>query len=333
MEILVKRPDDAATLTGEWRDYLRLARFDHVTKHVFILPGIVLAMLLRQTVPEGLVVTVLLGLMAAVAIASANYVINEWLDRTFDVHHPEKSQRAAVRKELDPRIVYGQYGVLVAAGLAIAAMVSTTFLVVAALFALAGVIYNVRPMRTKDLVYVDVLTESLNNSIRLTLGWVMVDPSTLPPASLLLGFWFGGAFLMNSKRLAEYRDIVASAGRDTLHLYRRSFRSYTEARLSVANLVYALACGFFAAVFLIKYRIEYIILFPFITALFAEYYALALQSNSVARKPEKLFQARRLMGITAALVLAFVLATFVDIAALEWLADQHFISITGRAVN
>ena len=35
----------------------------------------------------------------------------------------------------------------------------------------------------------------------------MIDPTTLPPASLLLAYWFGGAFLMAAKRLAEYKEI------------------------------------------------------------------------------------------------------------------------------
>ena len=141
-----------------------------------------------------------------------------------------------------------------------------------------------------------MLSESLNNPLRLLMGWAMVDGTSLPPVSLMLAFWFGGAFLMNSKRLAEYRDIVASDGREILGRYRRSFRSYTETRLSVANLVYALSCAFFMAIFLIKYRVEYVLLFPCIVLLFAVYYALALTPDSVARKPEKLYRAKPLIG-------------------------------------
>lgn len=314
---------------SEARDYLRMARFDHVTKQVFILPGILLAMLLRGSGSEPLLLNVLLGFPAAVAIASANYVINEWLDRHHDAFHPEKSQRVAVRKALNPTIVYSLYGVLVATGLGLAALVNPTFAWICVLFAVAGLAYNVPPIRTKDRVFVDVLSESLNNPIRLMLGWAMVDPGTMPPSSLLLAFWFGGAFLMNCKRLAEYRDIVGALGAERLGLYRRSFRFYTEARLSVANLVYALMCAFFGAVFLIKYRIEYILLFPFLTALFAEYYSLALQPDSVARKPEQLFRARPLMSIAAASALVFVLLTLVDVPALERLTDQQFIDLTG----
>lgn len=317
-------------LSVTFRDYLRIARLDHGTKQIFILPGIVLALLLRgahDAHEPALALTILVGLIAATAIASANYVINEWLDRGSDVFHPEKSQRAAVQLPLSSQIVYAEYAILLTLGLALAATVNTAFLVVASLFAISGLIYNVEPIRSKDRPYVDVLTESMNNPLRLTLGWTMVDPATIPPSSLLLAFWFGGAFLMNSKRLAEYRDIVHSDGAEILSRYRRSFAYYDEARLSVANLVYALLCAFSIAVFLIKYRIEYLLLFPPIVGLFAVYYAMSLQPNSIARKPEKLYLARPLIMLVGTTAIVFMATTLIDLPLLERLSEQHYIVI------
>lgn len=309
------------------KDYLRLARLDHATKHVFIIPGILLALLLRPDASTLSVAAIGLGFLSAVAIASANYVINEWLDRAFDAHHPDKSQRVAVQKALSPVWVFGLYGVCLAVGLGLAALVSGPFLAVCVIFALAGVVYNVEPMRTKDRAIVDVVSESFNNAIRLTLGWIMVDPTSIPPVSLLVAFWAGGAFLMNSKRLAEYRDIVAAVGVERLALYRRSFRYYTEPRLHIANLVYALITSFALAVFMVKYRIEYILAVPPLIALFAAYYALAFEPDSVARKPERLFRSRTIMrfaAITAGLLIAL---TYIDLPGLTDLTEVHFLDI------
>lgn len=322
----IKQADTRASLS----DYLRIARLDHVTKHVFIIPGIVLALLLRPAQAELAFVPLFLGFLSAVALASANYVINEWLDREFDKYHPEKSQRAAVQKTLSETIVYAEYAVLVALGLGLAWMVNSTFFAIAVLFLVSGITYNVKPLRSKDVVFGDVLTESINNPLRLMLGWVMVDPSSLPPVSVLLSYWFGGAFLMNAKRLAEFRDIVAEQGQELLGLYRRSFRHYTERRLLVASLLYALFSIFFLAVFLIKYKVEYVLVFPALSFLFAEYFILALKPNSVARKPEHLFKARRMMVMVGSVVALFVLASVVDIPILETLTSQHFIELPVR---
>ncbi len=311
------------------RDYLRLARFDHATKHVFILPGIALAYLLRGDQGEPLLMNIALGMLAAICAASANYVINEWLDRDFDRHHPEKSERAAVQVVLDARLVYCFYALLALAAMALGLMVNTGFAVVTLCFLIAGVVYNVAPLRSKDRPYLDVLSESFNNPLRLILGWAMVDPATLPPVSVMLSFWFGGAFLMNTKRLAEFRDIVAELGQARLALYRKSFAHYSEARLSVANLTYALLCVMFLAVFVAKYRIEYVLLFPLVVSLFGQYYALSLKAGSVARKPEKLFREKRLMAAAGAMGALFAVTTFVDVPVLDLLAEQHFIDLRG----
>src|SRR3546814_18776738 len=86
-------------LRGGWRDYLAIARFDHTTKHVFIIPGIILAYALRPSLQPA-ATSIIVGFGSAVAIASANYVINDWLDREFAAFHPQKSTRTAVNRSL-----------------------------------------------------------------------------------------------------------------------------------------------------------------------------------------------------------------------------------------
>ncbi|MET3130639.1 4-hydroxybenzoate polyprenyltransferase [Oxalobacteraceae bacterium GrIS 1.11] len=328
--MLEKKLDVAGNLKDRhasiW-DYLTIARLEHSTKHIFIVPGIAFAYLLRGVHTEPVYLQVLLGLIAALCIASANYVINEWLDRDFDKYHPTKSQRTAVHRDLSVYMVLLEWLVFLATGLACAYLASNAMFLVACVFGLQGVVYNVPPLRSKDKPYVDVISESINNPLRLMIGWAMIDSTTLPPGSVILSYFMGGAFLMAAKRLSEYREIVVSHGKDTLVLYRASFAGYTEISLTVSCFLYAMLSCFFLAIFLLKYRIEYLILMPLIVIFFCQYLALSMQPGSSAQKPEKLLRERGLMIMLGVLTVSFVITTLVDIPLIEHFTRQQYIAI------
>ena len=320
-------PTLAVRKSASLSDYLRLARIDHSTKHIFVAPGFILAYLLRGADLAGIGLEIFLGIVVAVSIACANYVINEYLDREFDRYHPTKSQRSAVQYEMRGSFVLLEWLAFLTLGLVCAWLASSTMFFIACIFALQGIVYNVSPLRTKDKAYLDVISESINNPLRLLIGWAMVDPTTLPPSSIILSYWFGGAFLMAAKRYSEYREIVASHGRDLLVHYRASFAAYSDVSLNNSCFIYGLLSTFFLAVFLIKYRVEYLLLMPAIIALFGYYLALAMKPKSAAQNPEKLFRESRLMALVAAFAVIFIVATWVDIPLLDAFSGQRYITL------
>lgn len=306
--------------------YIKIARPDHWVKNVFIMPGLVLALILIR-LPDNLGVFLLktvAGFAATCMIASANYVINEWLDAEFDKYHPTKKNRPVVSQNMKFSLVMAEYAVCIVIGIGLSIVVNIPFLLTEAVLLIMGILYNVKPIRTKDIIYLDVLSESVNNMIRLMLGWFIVCEDMYPPLSILVGYWMAGAFLMAVKRYAEYRMIgdpkLAAS-------YRKSFAKYTEASLLCSAFFYAMCATFLIGIFLLKYRIEYIAAIPVLFLLFCYYLYIAHKPDSAAQKPEKLFHEKKLMVLVGVLVVLFLVLTVVDIPLIKMWEKVFFIPI------
>jgi hypothetical protein len=109
--------------------------------------------------------------------------------------------------------------------------------------------------------------------------------------------------------------------------YRASFKDYSEISLNVSCLVYGLLANFFLAIFLVKYRIEYLLVMPFVIALFAQYLILSMKKGSAAQSPEKLFEERSLIMTVFYLVTAFVAASFIHVPQLAIFTSQQLIQL------
>lgn len=300
---------------------MRIARIDHWFKNIFMLPGVGLGILMTDPVLSGALWNASIALLSTCLIASANYVINEWLDAEFDQHHPVKKMRPSVTGKVEAKYVYLEYAFFVIFGLGLALLLSTLFFALSVLLLVMGVLYNVRPFRTKDRVYLDVLSESINNPIRLLLGWSAVTTYVvLPPSSIILTYWMGGAFLMAVKRYAEYRFIDNP---DKAALYRRSFKYYNEQTLLLSSLFYALSSSFFLGIFLVKYRIEFLLSFPLFALLFVWYLAIGMKPHSPTQNPEKLYRETGFIAYLAFLCLVVAGLFVVDLPWLEVFVEKQ----------
>ena len=296
------------------RPYVQIARVDHWFKNAFMLLGVVLAVFYQpQVFAWSSVLPLILAVAATCLVASSNYVLNELLDAPRDRLHPEKKHRPVPSGQVKPALAYAEWLILAAAGFTLALSINFYFFAAALSLWIMGVFYNVPPLRTKEWPYLDVLSESINNPIRLLLGWFALVTGHVPPLSLVISYWMIGAFFMAMKRYAEYRHIadprVAAA-------YRRSFEYYNEERLIVSVVFYATACALFAGIFIVRYHLELILFAPLAAGVFAYYMHLGMLPDSPVQNPEKLYKQRGFFVYMVVSALAFVLLMFTSIPPL-----------------
>ena len=289
-EYVVERP---VSFLDRVTAHVAIARLDHSIKNVFVLPGIVVAFSMTGgPFTFEMARTILLGFLATTLIACSNYVINEVLDAPFDRLHPVKKFRPAARGIVNIPFAYIQWIAMMVCGIAVSWQISPQFTAAAAALWIMGCVYNIRPFRTKDVAYLDVLTESINNPLRMLLGWYMIAPSLVPPASLLCCYWMIGCYFMALKRFSEFREIgnASAAG-----AYRNSFKQYTERTLLESVTFYASFAMLLFGAFITRYRLELILAFPFVAVMMATYFDLAFKSHSAVQNPERLYREPVLM--------------------------------------
>ncbi len=261
--------------------------------------------LLSRLGPAAIALRVAGAFLLTWAVSTANYIINEIADAPFDVHHPTKRNRplasGAVRK--GPLLLWA--AAIGGASLVSARLLySRPFFIALLALVLAGFAYNIKPVRTKDVPFLDSISESVNNPIRFLVGWYALAATAFPPWSLLVCWWAFGNFLMVAKRLSEYRFLGEKAGD-----YRVSLRRYTRTTLLIgmaastvvffaAYFVFAAASGFRGFFWLSPFLAFYLFLF----------FRKTLAEKEVMEEPEKLLARPKYAVITIILVLLFVAA-------------------------
>src|SRR5262245_4530008 len=314
---LQQEPAAGATLAERVLPYFQIARPDHWFKNVFMLAGVLLAYFCYpELLGVDTIATLCLGLVATCLLASSNYVINEILDAPTDRSHPVKRYRPIPAGRVHLGIAYAEWLLLAAAGLLIAQTINWAFFASGAFLLFMGLIYNVPPVRSKELPYIDVLSESINNPIRLLLGWFVVTSAFVRPMSLIVAYWMIGAFFMATKRLAEYRSL---ANRAVAGAYRRSFQHYNEEKLLISMFFYTTCFALFLGVFIIRYHLELILIFPLVAGFVCYYLYVAFKKDSAAQSPERLYREKGLMAYLVICFVAFFLLMFTDIPVLyDW---------------
>jgi 4-hydroxybenzoate polyprenyltransferase len=216
--------------------YLEILRLNYWYRNITVIIGVIFAVFIfRLNFNQSILIDSIIVTLLACLISAANYCLNAIIDMPFDKKHPIKRLRPLPSKRIQPKEAFIIMIILIAISLPISYLLlnpETTvllfFLFIAALF------YNVRPFRLKDLPYVDVLSESINNPIRFLIGWSIII-GQLPNILILLLIWFSASFLMTKKRLDELNEFKQKTFR-----YRNVFKYYSKRSLNIAMALYAL---------------------------------------------------------------------------------------------
>ncbi|MCI0413255.1 UbiA family prenyltransferase [bacterium] len=268
--------------------YLKVARIDHWFKNIFMVLGMIVAIAQNDIVVTlPLILKYSFAVLLACFVSSANYVINEIWDAEFDRRHPNKKFRSvatgnvSVRKLVFLEILL----VTVSMGLSYIFLNPEFSIVLGIFFIIGGVFYNIPPIRTKDLPLIDVLGESINNPLRLLLGWFAVVSSINLPLTGIISYWSFGAMLVTAKRLAEFRHFG-----DQLVLYRPTFRYYNNSILIFMYFAFGLIT-LATFVFLgINYNFRLFFVLPLLLIFLIWFSVLTFQKNSIVKEPERIFE-------------------------------------------
>lgn len=291
--------------------YIDALRLERWPRSLAIIPGFIAFAVLHPSGIRGIGYTELAAKLAAafvltLLISTANYIINEISDAPYDAFHPHKKHRPLVNKKISIGILLTLWFLMVAVSFLAAHLFFGNIYFLVGLIALlaAGILYNVPPIRMKDIPYLDSTLESGNNPIRFLIGWHIVAATT-PPASLLISWWAFGNFLMVGKRVAEkkFLTLEESSG------YRLSLKKYSLKGLQVfmvANAVVFLATF---CLFAVEAELKtFLFATPFVLVYLIMFMKKSLQDIEGAEEPERLLKNPYFAFYTLFLVAIFILA-------------------------
>ncbi len=291
--------------------YFESLRLERWPRSLAILPGFIAAVVLR---PEDikdlsfsqLAIRPVIAFFLTLIISTANYIINEIADAPFDAFHPQKKERPLVRGVINKKYLLMIWVILILIATIISIFLLKNFNLLLSLGALllAGILYNVPPIRIKDIPFLDSTLESANNPIRFMIGWLTVSNNSFP-WWLLVSWWAFGNFLMIGKRVAEKKFLTGDESR----LYRRSLAKYTQKSLIIFMMANAVI---FTATFIVfsfsTGMITLLYSIPFIIIYLAMFIKKSLQDIEGAEEPEKLLKNPYFALYTIFLGALFILA-------------------------
>jgi len=294
-----------------WIYYIAILRPNQWFKNLVVIFGSIAAVIFFQVSSPILILAsrVFLAFVLACFVSSANYIVNGITDEITDAHHPIKKNRAIPSRKIAKKFLYLAIGCLFLSSILIAITIYGLGMFISLLFLfMAGIVYNIKPLRFKDLPFIDVISESVNNPIRILIGWFAVSEFLIfPPFSFLLLFWVSGAVFMSAKRYAELNFLLEFHPETDAALYRNSYRFYTPPKIFLMVLFYSIMTAGLFIFFSIRYQTRLLASLPIIFGFFIWFLIIMKEKKSFLREPESAFSKKPLFFLTTLIILLILM--------------------------
>jgi decaprenyl-phosphate phosphoribosyltransferase len=252
--------------------YLTLLRVNYYFKNILIFIGFLCNIYLQNySLNLNSVLIVLIHITLFSLGSSSNYIINEYTDRKNDSYHPDKKKRFFTKKKINFKLISIVYLIFLFVPIIIIYFLNKINFVIFFFYILLGLIYNIKPIRTKDIKLLDAICEGLNAPLRFIYGYFIIPTNLNIPLTLVIFTTFFGILLMTIKRHIEHKTL----NKKKLLKYRKTLIFYNLYNTVILSIICIIFMFFFLGIFIYKYNLNLIpifILLLFFTINYLKFY-------------------------------------------------------------
>lgn len=207
---------------------LRLLRPRQWVKNAFVAAPLFFT---PQAVSRQTVLSILLGMIAFSALASAVYIINDYMDRKTDRLHPTKRHRPLAAGTVSIRTAFLMLAGLLVGGFALAVTLSPGFAAIAGIYLAVNLAYSTV---LKHVSIIDVMLVALGYVLRVYAGAELIHV----PASVWIIACTGlvSMFIALAKRRDDLVNFLGEGHRGSLKGYTKEFLD-TAIAITLAGLL------------------------------------------------------------------------------------------------
>lgn len=239
---------------------------------------------------------VFLGFISLCLISSANYVLNDIIDKEKDKLHPEKKKRPLADGKITLKEAWTVFFLLIVSGLIIAYFIDLFFFISLLALFFVTLLYS---LFFKNEPILDIIIIAINFVIRAISGALIIKVFISP--WLILCPFFLALFLAAGKRDSDMRFLKSYEHKKVLEEYNKEI---LDGILIISATILIIAYSLYA----LSRNSVLLITVPIATYLILRYYMLITKGSNIARNPEKIiYDKQTIIGIILFLILLIII--------------------------